>query len=83
MVFQNFITDSTLIAFRTHELTAWIFSPKIVKSFYPLTIFAKKAPSEIFDWVLNTFRLPPPPPPPLSFTTSEFHYNPVRTKIDM
>ena len=82
MVFQNFITDSTLIAFRTHELTAWIFSPKIVKSFYPLTIFAKKAPSEIFDWVLNTFRLPPPSPP-LSFTTSEFHYNPVRTKIDM
>lgn len=82
MVFQNFITDSTLIAFRTHELTAWIFSPKIVKSFYPWTIFAKKAPSEIFDWVLNTFRLPPPPPP-LSFTTSEFHYNPVRTKIDM
>ena len=63
MVFQNFITDSTLIAFRTHELTAWIFSPKIVKSFYPWTIFAKKAPSEIFDWVLNTFRLPPPPPP--------------------
>lgn len=82
MVFQNFITDSTLIAFRTHELTAWIFSPKIVKSFYPWTIFAKKAPSEIFDWVLNTFRLPPPLPP-LSFTTSEFHYNPVRTKIDM
>lgn len=80
MVFQNFITDSTLIAFRTHELTAWIFSPKIVKSFYPWTIFAKKAPSEIFDWVLNTFRLPLPP---LSFTTSEFHYNPVRTKIDM
>ena len=71
MFFQNFITDSTLIAFRSHELTAWSFSPKIVKSFYPLTIFAKKAPSENFDWVLKTFRLTSSPLQLLSFIITQ------------